>query len=140
MVGFEVGFGARLWARLIMDDVSWPIGAIATPGFGRKGLVHNVISFADSPFAVHGFDDEVRPSPKLLQFITVIDTNHCLCRSNSTPNAAPNGTACVRLQPLIYPPFPPTPLLISWMMDRPLLPPSLPTRLQRRQPLRQRPS
>lgn len=41
---------------------SWPIGAIKTPGFGRKGLVHNVIDFNDSPLAIHGFDDEVRSS------------------------------------------------------------------------------
>ena len=38
---------------------SWPIGAIKTPGFGRKGLVHKVIDFMDSPFAAHAFDDEI---------------------------------------------------------------------------------
>lgn len=40
---------------------SWPIGAINTPGFGRKGLTHNVLSFMDGPPAMklHGFDDEV---------------------------------------------------------------------------------
>ncbi len=39
---------------------SWPIGAIKTPGFGRKGLVHKVINFHDTPLQLHGFDDEVR--------------------------------------------------------------------------------
>jgi hypothetical protein len=39
---------------------SWPIGAINKPGFMRKGLVHNVISFRDTPLNIHGFDDEVR--------------------------------------------------------------------------------
>lgn len=40
-------------------SLNWPIGAIATPGFGRKGLVHKVMSFADTPLAAHGYDDEV---------------------------------------------------------------------------------
>lgn len=40
-------------------SLNWPIGAIKTPGFGRKGLVHKVISFVDSPLAAHGYDDEV---------------------------------------------------------------------------------
>ena len=40
-------------------SLNWPIGAINTPGFGRKGLVHKVISFIDSPLAAHGYDDEV---------------------------------------------------------------------------------
>jgi len=40
-------------------SLNWPIGAIQTPGFGRKGLVHKVMSFVDSPLACHGFDDEV---------------------------------------------------------------------------------
>lgn len=40
-------------------SLNWPIGAIKTPGFGRKGLVHKVMSFRDTPFAIHGFDDEV---------------------------------------------------------------------------------
>jgi kynurenine formamidase len=40
-------------------SLNWPIGAIKTPGFGRKGLVHKVMSFADSPLAAHGYDDEV---------------------------------------------------------------------------------
>lgn len=43
------------------DSVSlnWPIGAIQTPGFQRKGLVHKTISFFEGPFKLHGFDDEV---------------------------------------------------------------------------------
>ena len=40
-------------------SLNWPIGAIATPGFQRKGLVHKVLSFNEGPFALHGFDDEV---------------------------------------------------------------------------------
>lgn len=40
-------------------SLNWPIGAIHTPGFGRKGLVHKVVSFVDSPLAAHGYDDEV---------------------------------------------------------------------------------
>lgn len=40
-------------------SLNWPIGAIKTPGFGRKGLVHKVVSFVDSPLAAHGYDDEV---------------------------------------------------------------------------------
>ena len=43
----------------ISVSLNWPIGAIKTPGFGRKGLVHKVTSFADSPLACHGYDDEV---------------------------------------------------------------------------------
>jgi len=39
--------------------LNWPIGAIAKPGFGRKGLEHKVLSFQESPLAMHGFDDEV---------------------------------------------------------------------------------
>lgn len=40
-------------------SLNWPIGAIETPGFGRKGLVHKVISFVGSPLDCHGYDDEV---------------------------------------------------------------------------------
>lgn len=40
-------------------SLNWPIGAIETPGFGRKGLVHKVLDFMDTPAALHGFDDEV---------------------------------------------------------------------------------
>ena len=40
-------------------SLNWPIGAIETPGFGRKGLVHKVISFKGSPLDAHGYDDEV---------------------------------------------------------------------------------
>lgn len=40
-------------------SLNWPIGAIKTPGFGRKGLVHKVMSFVDSPLACHGYDDEI---------------------------------------------------------------------------------
>ena len=40
-------------------SLNWPIGAIQVPGFGRKGLVHKVFSFVDTPLAAHGYDDEV---------------------------------------------------------------------------------
>jgi len=40
-------------------SLNWPLGAIATPGFGRKGLKHTVISFLDTPLAAHGYDDEL---------------------------------------------------------------------------------
>ncbi|EMC98064.1 hypothetical protein BAUCODRAFT_412047 [Baudoinia panamericana UAMH 10762] len=40
-------------------SMNWPIGAIKTPGFGRKGLVHNVINFMDTPLPLHGYDDEL---------------------------------------------------------------------------------
>ncbi|KPI45598.1 uncharacterized protein AB675_519 [Cyphellophora attinorum] len=40
-------------------SLNWPIGAINTPGFARKGLVHKVLSFKEGPFSLHGFDDEV---------------------------------------------------------------------------------
>lgn len=40
-------------------SLNWPIGAIQTPGFGRKGLVHKVMSFVNSPLDCHGFDDEI---------------------------------------------------------------------------------
>jgi Putative cyclase len=43
----------------ISVSLNWPIGAINTPGFLRKGLVHKVISFKEGPFDLHGFDDEV---------------------------------------------------------------------------------
>lgn len=50
-------------ASEVKDGVSismnWPIGAIKTPGFFRKGLVHKVISFMDSPIPCHCFDDEI---------------------------------------------------------------------------------
>jgi len=40
-------------------SLNWPLGAIAQPGFGRKGLKHTVISFLDTPLNAHGYDDEV---------------------------------------------------------------------------------
>ncbi|KAK3711091.1 hypothetical protein LTR37_009878 [Vermiconidia calcicola] len=40
-------------------SLNWAIGAIETPGFGRKGLVHKVISFKGGPLDAHGYDDEV---------------------------------------------------------------------------------
>jgi Putative cyclase len=43
----------------ISVSLNWPIGAINTPGFQRKGLVHKVMSFKEGPFNLHGFDDEV---------------------------------------------------------------------------------
>ncbi|KAF2416023.1 hypothetical protein EJ08DRAFT_673788 [Tothia fuscella] len=43
----------------ISISLNWPIGAIATPGYARKGLVHKVISWMDSPLQFHGYDDEI---------------------------------------------------------------------------------
>ncbi|KAB8211246.1 hypothetical protein BDV34DRAFT_208962 [Aspergillus parasiticus] len=40
-------------------SLNWPINAIHTPGFFRKGLERKVISFQDSPYRLHGFDDEI---------------------------------------------------------------------------------
>lgn len=40
-------------------SLNWPIGAIKTPGFFRKGLVHKVMSFVDTPLTCHGYDDEI---------------------------------------------------------------------------------
>jgi len=40
-------------------SLNWPVGAINTPGFGRKGLVHHIDSFQDGPLPLHGFDDEL---------------------------------------------------------------------------------
>ena len=40
-------------------SLNWPMDAVRGPAFDRKGLVHKVISFLDSPFRCSGFDDEV---------------------------------------------------------------------------------
>ncbi|KAJ5151099.1 uncharacterized protein N7482_010351 [Penicillium canariense] len=40
-------------------SLNWPINAIHSPGFGRKGLEHKVTSFQDTPYAMYGFDDEI---------------------------------------------------------------------------------
>jgi len=40
-------------------SLNWPIGAINTPGFHRKGLVHKVLSFKEGPYDLWGFDDEL---------------------------------------------------------------------------------
>jgi len=42
-------------------SLNWPIGAIRTPFFARKGLHHKVISFNEGPQSagLHGYDDEV---------------------------------------------------------------------------------
>ncbi|TPX16775.1 uncharacterized protein E0L32_012394 [Thyridium curvatum] len=42
----------------ISVSLNWPIGAIETPSFLRKGLEHKVIDFRDSAMPLHGFDDE----------------------------------------------------------------------------------
>lgn len=41
----------------ISASLNWPIGALETPGFARKGLKHKVISW--QPQGFHGWDDEV---------------------------------------------------------------------------------
>ncbi|KAH8695616.1 hypothetical protein BGW36DRAFT_398798 [Talaromyces proteolyticus] len=40
-------------------SLNWPLRVAPKPGFGRKGLVHKVISFVNSPLQIHGYDDEV---------------------------------------------------------------------------------
>ncbi|OAP57931.1 hypothetical protein AYL99_08669 [Fonsecaea erecta] len=40
-------------------SLNWPLRVPRKPGFGRRGLSHKVISFVDSPLAIHGYDDEV---------------------------------------------------------------------------------
>ncbi|KIW17733.1 hypothetical protein PV08_04928 [Exophiala spinifera] len=40
-------------------SLNWPIGAISTPGFNRKGLVHKPFEFEDPNMTIHCFDDEV---------------------------------------------------------------------------------
>lgn len=40
-------------------SLNWPIGAIKKPGFLRKGLEHKIISFKESPFDIHCYDDEL---------------------------------------------------------------------------------
>ena len=56
----EVVKGAYAEAKEgISVSMNWPIGAIETPGFGRKGLVHKVISFVGTALDAHGYDDEV---------------------------------------------------------------------------------
>ena len=52
-------------STLIRCIVSWPMGALKTPGFHSKGLVHKVISFEDGPYPLRGFDDEVGPSMRM---------------------------------------------------------------------------
>ena len=49
----------NMWVGLTVLASSWPIGAMNIPGFGRKGLVHKVFNWMDTPHKVHGFDDEV---------------------------------------------------------------------------------
>jgi len=38
---------------------SWPIDGIKTPGFGRKGLVHKVLDYMETPYKTHAFDNEL---------------------------------------------------------------------------------
>jgi hypothetical protein len=40
-------------------SLNWPIGALAKPGFARKGLVHKPFAFDDPSLKIHCFDDEV---------------------------------------------------------------------------------
>jgi hypothetical protein len=61
------------------------MGAVKQPALFRKGLVHKVQSFLDTPLAVHGFDDEV-----CARYISSLDAHGN--RSNSTRSAVANGT------------------------------------------------
>jgi len=67
-------------------SLNWPLGSIAKPGFVRKGLEHKVISFVDSPYPSHAFDDE-------LAFNTQCSSQwDSLCHFNHQPSAlAYNG-------------------------------------------------
>ncbi|KAI9695233.1 MAG: hypothetical protein M1820_008805 [Bogoriella megaspora] len=67
-------------------SLNWPIGAIHTPAFGRKGLVHKVYGFKDTPLDAHGYDDEV-------EFNTQCSSQwDSLCHFNHQPTAtAYNG-------------------------------------------------
>ncbi|KAF4172369.1 hypothetical protein CNMCM8927_001431 [Aspergillus lentulus] len=40
-------------------SLNWPINAIHTPGFFRKGLGRKVLSFQETPYKLHGFDEEL---------------------------------------------------------------------------------
>lgn len=69
------------YASELKDGVSvslnWPIDAIKTPGFGRKGLVHKVVSFVDSPLKAHGYDDEVEFNTQCSsQFDSLVHFHH----------------------------------------------------------------
>ncbi|KIX08843.1 uncharacterized protein Z518_03500 [Rhinocladiella mackenziei CBS 650.93] len=50
-------------SKEVRDGVSislnWPMGAIRTPPFGRKGLGHKIHTFKDSPYNVWSLEDEV---------------------------------------------------------------------------------
>lgn len=59
---------AIVWSTALMSH-SWSLGAIATPGFLRKGLVHKVIALAKTPLACQGFDEEVSLSTSSLSFV-----------------------------------------------------------------------
>ncbi|KAF2235318.1 hypothetical protein EV356DRAFT_575972 [Viridothelium virens] len=75
-------------------SLNWPIGAIKTPGFGRKGLVHKVFAFKDAPppLNAHGFDDEASRDV-LVEFNTQCSSQwDSLCHFNHQPTAlAYNG-------------------------------------------------
>ncbi|KAF2101033.1 hypothetical protein NA57DRAFT_74626 [Rhizodiscina lignyota] len=60
-------------------SLNWPIGAIQTPGFFRKGLVHKTMSFMDAPEGLrcHGFDDEVEFNTQCSsQWDSLVHFNH----------------------------------------------------------------
>src|SRR4051794_36346515 len=56
----------QLAAKEVKDGISvslnWGLGAIETPGFARKALIHRVFAFKNHPIpelCMHGFDDEI---------------------------------------------------------------------------------
>ncbi|KAH7154774.1 hypothetical protein DER46DRAFT_628568 [Fusarium sp. MPI-SDFR-AT-0072] len=73
--------------RISVSLNGWPIGAIETPGFFRKGLDHKVIDFIDSAMPCHCFDDEI-------SFNTQCSSQwDSLCHFNHQPTGtAYNGT------------------------------------------------
>jgi len=58
-------------------SLNWPIGAIKTPGFLRKGLVHKVVGFEEGPLNLKGFDDEIEFNTQCSsQWDSLVHFNH----------------------------------------------------------------
>ncbi|KFZ11035.1 hypothetical protein V502_07785 [Pseudogymnoascus sp. VKM F-4520 (FW-2644)] len=61
----------------ISISLNWSLGAISTPGFLRKGLVHKVIALAKTPLACHGFDEEIEFNTQCSsQWDSLVHFNH----------------------------------------------------------------
>ncbi|KIW06942.1 uncharacterized protein PV09_02603 [Verruconis gallopava] len=58
-------------------SLNWSLGAIATPGFLRKGLKHKVIALANTPLNCHGFDEEIEFNTQCSsQWDSLVHFNH----------------------------------------------------------------